>query len=176
MKCQRCTRLSGVMKAIMEIIARTYKINEEYLNKLEMPLRLVFWMGATWAHRFFFIFMFGCCCSSRCRTCLLKIERFVLQTFDVHINCGSIKKGRERIEVTQTLNSIILLRSHWIVLAFCCADIVVVKLFAIDDFHIYKNVTKHLVFYFNASAFWCNIQTKNKIVCMFFYVTLYYEA
>lgn len=25
----------------MEIIARTYKINEEYLNKLEMPLRLV---------------------------------------------------------------------------------------------------------------------------------------
>lgn len=29
------------MKAIMEIIARTYKINEEYLNKLEMPLRLV---------------------------------------------------------------------------------------------------------------------------------------
>lgn len=29
------------MKAIMKIIARTYKINEEYLNKLEMPSRLV---------------------------------------------------------------------------------------------------------------------------------------
>lgn len=80
------------MKAIMKIIARTYKINEEYLNKLEMPLRLVFWMGATCItsiylfieslreYRFFFI------CSLSLLLTPLCLSKFA-------INCSSIKRN-----------------------------------------------------------------------------------
>lgn len=59
----------------MEIIARTYKINEEYLNKLEMPLRLVFLNGCD-AHTSIYLF----------------IESHRSFSLRFAINCSSIKR------------------------------------------------------------------------------------
>lgn len=85
-----------VMKAIMKIIAWTYRINEEYLNKLEMPLRLVcvfFFarMGATTqAHRFWGPFI-------EYIDYMLRIWR-AYAAFSMHqtINCGSINITKDR--------------------------------------------------------------------------------
>lgn len=170
------------MKAIMEIIARTYKINEEYLNKLEMPLRLVFWMGATWAPSILCLCFFFSCFSFAPFVELVywKNRRFALETFDVHINCGSIKRKRKN-EVTQTLNSTILLRPLQIfqrigicslAMAMDIDAIDVVWLLLFTNFA-YSRMQQTFLNYFNASAFWCYTQKCVHVLCVLCHVRFF---